>query len=327
MMRYLARAVVTSVLLLECSSKDSQFSDHDVAVALKSGSQIDATQLRAHVEKVVELRLDEAPLVSPYSMQGPITHVNSTTFVRDAFRTLGYTPTEEAFGGPTTPGTNVYVDVAGDLPDLVIVSGHHDAWFQSGADDNGTALAVLIETARALFGAHFRRTIRLVAFDREEEGLIGSTSYFQTHAAETVRILLNMDCVGYASHASGSQDAPPGFALRDVGDFIAVLANEPAHEDASRFVRLAGQMEQPIDALGLLAPGDSFNPGAGAFLRSDHAQAWASGIPALFITDTANFRNHNDHPREDTPDKLDYAFLTSVTQLVVGAAAAFAETE
>jgi Zn-dependent M28 family amino/carboxypeptidase len=324
-------ALVLAIAGLEfgaCStSNGGEFSPVAVAAAQSSTAKIDSNALRPNVEGIVRVRGEETPIVSRINIKKPLTHVNSGTFVADAFRALGYTPTLESFGSPEFAGTNVFVDIVGSTPELVLVTGHHDSWFQSGADDNASALAVLIEAARALRDAKMRRTIRLVAFDREEEGIMGSSAYALAHERDVVRIILNMDCVGYASREKGSQDAPTGFALRDTGDFLAVLANEPAFGDASRFVRLGEKIPRPIEVLGLLAPDDVGYPGVGDFRRSDQAPYWARGIPALFITDTADFRNHNYHTEEDTPEKLDYQFLASVTQLVVGAATAFATDE
>jgi hypothetical protein len=50
--------------------------------------------------------------------------------------------------------------------------------------------------------------------------------------------------------------------------------------------------------------------------RSDHAPFWAEGIPALMETDTAEFRNPNYHKPTDTPDTLDYRFMTEVARLL-----------
>ena len=48
--------------------------------------------------------------------------------------------------------------------------------------------------------------------------------------------------------------------------------------------------------------------------RSDHSPFWLAGIPAIMITDTANFRNPHYHRASDTPGTLDYGFLGNVTR-------------
>jgi Zn-dependent M28 family amino/carboxypeptidase len=51
--------------------------------------------------------------------------------------------------------------------------------------------------------------------------------------------------------------------------------------------------------------------------RSDHAPFWAAGVPAVMITDTANFRNPHYHRPSDTPDTLDYDFMGNVARTLV----------
>ena len=74
-------------------------------------------------------------------------------------------------------------------PDEWIVRGnHHDAWV-NGAEDPISGMAPLMEEARALGelvkqGWKPKRTIILCAWDGEEEGLLGSTEWAESHAAE-----------------------------------------------------------------------------------------------------------------------------------------------
>ncbi|MGB3298870.1 MAG: M28 family peptidase, partial [Phormidesmis sp.] len=54
----------------------------------------------------------------------------------------------------------------------------------------------------------------------------------------------------------------------------------------------------------------------------DHAPFWDKNIPAVFVSDTANFRNPNYHTPQDMPDTLDPAFFKGSAQHVVNAIAA-----
>ena len=70
----------------------------------------------------------------------------------------------------------------------VIFGNHHDAWV-NGADDPTSGQVALLETGRALGellkqGWKPKRTIILCAWDGEEEGLLGSTEWVETHADE-----------------------------------------------------------------------------------------------------------------------------------------------
>ena len=59
---------------------------------------------------------------------------------------------------------------------------------------------------------------------------------------------------------------------------------------------------------------------------SDHINYWNAGYPAMMITDTAFYRNHNYHTLQDTtPDTLDYERMATVVQGVY--AIVLAETQ
>jgi Zn-dependent M28 family amino/carboxypeptidase len=163
-----------------------------------------------------------------------------------------------------------------------------------------------------------------VAFDLEEYGVVGANRFIRANGTSAIVAVVNLDAVGYASHEPGSQKAPPGLSLRDKGDFIAVLANAQASSHLSRVARLSGRLPASIDMLGLLTPDDAHFPGLRDFLRSDHAPFWRRGIPALFFTDTASFRNSRYHTIKDTPETLDYDFLQRAAQLIVGTVHALA---
>ena len=288
---------------------------------------VDGAALEKHVVAIVKGRTQEnAPLAS-VALREQLTRESAATYLVDTFTSMGYVPSLENDTLSVGTNTSIVVEIPGTQPDVVLLTGHYDAWFQSGADDNASALAVILEAARVLKNTAPKRTIRFVAFDREEEGIVGSAQYQRAHARDPIALVLNMDCVGFASHEPGSQNAPPGLGLRDTGDFLAVIANERAKTELTRFVRLSTEVPRFIDTVGLVAPESARNPGTGAFLQSDHVPFWVAEIPALFLTDTALFRNSNYHTKKDLPETLDYDFLARAGQLIVGAVAAFAEHE
>jgi len=67
-----------------------------------------------------------------------------------------------------------------------------------GADDNASGTALVMELARALKAAKPRRSILLLHFGGEEEGLLGSSYWIQhpTHPLESVKFMFNFDMVG-----------------------------------------------------------------------------------------------------------------------------------
>jgi carboxypeptidase Q len=97
--------------------------------------------------------------------------------------------------------SNVVAAIPGSGDGEVIVCAHYD----SQADgpcvfDNGTGLASLFETARALRDSRPRRRIVLIAAAAEEIGLWGSTAYVHAHAVESDAVagMVNLDGVASA---------------------------------------------------------------------------------------------------------------------------------
>ena len=114
-------------------------------------------------------------------------------------------------------------DVIAKLPgssesgEWVIRGNHHDAWV-NGADDPISGQVAMLEEARALGdlvkqGWKPKRTIIYCAWDGEEPGLLGSTEWAETHAAELKQhavVYINSDnnSRGYLN-VSGSHSLEP----------------------------------------------------------------------------------------------------------------------
>lgn len=92
------------------------------------------------------------------------------------------------FYSDDTKGYNVVAEIPGSDPtlktQLVMLGGHMDSWpAGTGATDNGAGCMVMMEAVRLLDSLHLqpKRTIRIVLWGGEEEGLIGSYSYVKNH--------------------------------------------------------------------------------------------------------------------------------------------------
>jgi hypothetical protein len=98
-----------------------------------------------------------------------------------------------SFGAEPVDAYNTVADIRGtEKPDeMVMIGGHLDSWdLAPGATDDGTGTMAILEVARTLkaIGATPKRTIRFVMFSGEEEGLLGSRAYVQSHLADTTKI-------------------------------------------------------------------------------------------------------------------------------------------
>lgn len=264
---------------------------------------------------------------------------------RPHFRQPQPAPSEPAQASPDPPiFRSISVDLRGrDLPsEVLLLSAHLDAVPDApGADDDGTGVAALLEIATILRDRPMRRTVRLVFFNLEEVGLIGSTQYAldlpgpdAEHAdpqAVTEKIIgmASLEMLGYFSDAPDSQKSPIPpikgvFEPPTVGDFIALISTQ-GHKDFVKRLDEAMKGSAPGLKTGpvAFAPDPPFTPPH--FLRSDHAPFLARGIDAVMITDTANFRNPNYHAPTDTAGTIDADRFTLVVKALVGAAYTLAE--
>jgi Zn-dependent M28 family amino/carboxypeptidase len=222
----------------------------------------------------------------------------------------------------------------------VLVGAHYDSADDSpGADDNASGVAALLELARVLAAYRPRDGVVLAAFDMEELGLLGSRSLAADFAGErSVDGVVVYESVGYWSFEPGSQRLPAGVALlyprqvrtirrrRFAGDWTLIVfrgSSAGLARDLRRSVASVAESHElvlvrdPVDLPvlgGLLA---RVVPWLRHFARSDHVPFWEAGIPAIQVSDTANFRNPHYHTAGDTPDTLDYDRLAS---LVAGTA-------
>jgi Zn-dependent M28 family amino/carboxypeptidase len=103
---------------------------------------------------------------------------------------------------PRTEGRNIVVSI-GTGGEPIVLGAHYDAarlpdgTLSRGAVDNAASSVMLVRLAEALRAAPPTRRIRIVWFDMEELGLIGSGRYVQAHASDRIAAMLNFDVNGY----------------------------------------------------------------------------------------------------------------------------------
>jgi Zn-dependent M28 family amino/carboxypeptidase len=208
-------------------------------------------------------------------------------------------------------------------PPLILAAHFDTVQGSPGADDNASALAVMLQVSRRVRDMKLARPIRFIAFNLEEENLLGSSAYtaLLRKNREAIHGAIVLECVGYASHREGSQKIPPGvhIAVPTTGDFLAVIGNE-----RSQFLTdaVAKAMKSHLPIVPLVVPGNGEKlPDT---RRSDHTSFWEQGLPAVMLTDTANFRNPHYHRPTDTLDTLNIDFIASVAEGLTAAVIALA---
>jgi Zn-dependent M28 family amino/carboxypeptidase len=205
--------------------------------------------------------------------------------------------------------------------ELILVGAHYDSVPEcAGADDNASAVAALLSCAAACRAWSPELPVGFVAFNREEEHLLGSSDFVASYlprASFRVRCIHVLEMVGYAKGTPGSQQVPTGLPieLSDVGNFMGLLADAHSGKqmDLAAMQARTYVPELPVTGLEVERGFEKLFP---VLARSDHVPFWAAKIPGLMWTDTAEFRNPNYHRSTDTSGTLDYDFLRRVTQVL-----------
>lgn len=232
-------------------------------------------------------------------------------------------------------GANLIATRRGRKTDAIVVVAHHDTvWNSPGADDNAAGVAILMEVARLLAAETLRRTVVLAAPDFEEIGLIGSRELVRLlRGRHRVRAAIVFDPIGYMDSSSNSQRVPTGIGLlyprqvarlharQDAGDAVVAIHRRRSTPLVRVWAECAAAavgrervvvLRDPCD-LPIIGPLLRLIPLARDFSRSDHRRFWDARLPAIQVTNTANFRNPHYHRQSDTPATLDYETLADVT--------------
>jgi leucyl aminopeptidase len=153
-------------------------------------------------EYIVETRYSSpmfsgAPTAKAYDFA--LQQAQSWHYAPDRLEEHGY----DAGGGQTWK--NLVLTLPGESfpDDIVLITGHLDSinlgdlMHAPGANDNGTGNATLFEAARLLRQYRFRRTLKIVWFTGEEDGLLGSEAYVDDHPTDGFLGVVNLDMFGW----------------------------------------------------------------------------------------------------------------------------------
>ena len=128
--------------------------------------------------------------------------------LREALARRGLAYSVETFPGidsdedPRPEGRNVVVTLGSGMPEVIVgahVDAHHlaDGSLSHGMVDDGAGVVVLLHLADVLRDAELDRQVRLVFFDMEEIGLVGSRAFVAALDPTEVAAMINVDVVGY----------------------------------------------------------------------------------------------------------------------------------
>jgi hypothetical protein len=270
------------------------------------------------------------------------THLQETKdFLWFSFLDKGLETTEQefAYGNYTAHNIMGRQPGTGASGDTYILGGHFDSVDDApGADDNGSAVAGMMEAMRILSQYPTKKSIKYIGFDLEEAGLIGSKRYVQNGILSDENILgmIDFEMIGYYSEEPNSQEFPLGFNLL----FPAAYAEVAAQEFKGNFITNVGKQGGSATLMqAYKSASTSFVPALRVvnveapatppndLSRSDHAPFWGANIPAIMLTDGAEFRNPYYHTPNDTLGTLDFTFMSKVVMGAVATLAQLAEVQ
>lgn len=225
-------------------------------------------------------------------------------FIIDAFKKYGLTVTTQTFdteifdwekadkGEDNAFNTYSAMNIVGTLSpnttvktkDILIIGAHYDGIKDiQAANDNASGVAVMLELARLLHNVPSDTEIRFIAFDVEEDGLIGSRHYVEQLGADSERVIgmLNFDML-----AAKKEKTVKIYSADGQESFLSdLLKNNEGYKDIQ--VR-------------------EYNSGG----TSDHASFHPKAIPNLFFSHPAvhgEYHNENDTIEHISSDMLAYA--------------------
>lgn len=244
-----------------------------------------AMSYEANVPKIPAAALSnpDADLLERLTKEGKPIRVRFTLTCRDL---------------PDAESANVIGEVPGkERPEeIVLLAAHLDSWdLGTGAIDDGAGCGIVLEAARLIgqLPNHPRRTIRVVLFANEENGLAGGRAYAKEHEAELPRHVAALE-------ADSGTGRPLGLSWN-------------AGPSAESVLKQIAALLEPVGAGELRG---------GGFGGADISSLRIAGVPLFSVRQDSSRYFDYHHTANDTFDKIEPALLDRN----VAAVAAFAYT-
>jgi len=210
----------------------------------------------------------------------------------------GLTVVQESFDYMSTTCHNVIATQLGTLypTQYYVIGAHYDSAGTPGADDNASGVAGVLEIARVLSAYQTDYTIKYIAFDTEEYGLIGSEAYVAAHPSDDILGMISMDMIAH----------DPGGGVADIWGKTASNAIKLDLSDA--VLAYSGGLTAVLQTE--------------TYSRSDHGPFQDAGYQACLLIepdiDTENPCYHQACDSVDTPDYISYPYAVKMTRSAAG---------
>jgi len=211
-------------------------------------------------------------------------------WLNQEYQKIGFNTYLHVYGS----GSNFIAEKTGKTKKIIVVSSHLDSVGNAGADDDGSGIIAALLISKALSQVANNFTLRVIAFDQEEEGFLGSEAYLEKISTKDIVGDIQLEMIAYNSKKNGH--------------FNLVDCKRPD----SMF--LGSSLIAQIQGLHLpLTVKKSCSD------ESDHGSFWRKNIPAIAITENF-FGGDGDscyHSSCDVVDnRLNFQYASSISSAV-----------
>ena len=234
---------------------------------------------------------------------------------------------------------------------MIIISGHLDSRvsdvlnatdFAPGANDDGSGVAAVIESARILSKSKFPASILFVAVSGEEQGLLGAKMLADKAKEDNwiIEAVLNNDMIGNNSFDAPKNDGVPklrvfseGLPAFEIDKSAAKIRNFGLENDGNarqlaRYVKEIGEKYVKNIDIKLIYRNDRFLRGG------DHTPFVNHGFTAVRLTDYyenydhqhQDIRTENNKKYGDLIEFMDFGYLKTNTAVNVAVLANLAKS-
>lgn len=235
-----------------------------------------------------------------------------------------------------TQGTNIIWEKQGvDKPnEIILLAAHYDSIAldkkdksiiedknHPGANDNGSAVAILLNVIKIFSKLELKKTVRVVFFDMQEFASLGARAYIEKYLNEfkgggekKITHVLNLEMLGFDSKSTDIEKKTGNFKM-----YITKAKNQTYQKEKE----LAEAFQKKGKAL---SPQIKFKIEANGLEIGDSASFWDKGIAVLSFSHNweSDFDAKGQHTINDFPERINFRTLERSAQFIVGGALALA---
>jgi Zn-dependent M28 family amino/carboxypeptidase len=244
-------------------------------------------------------------------------NIKAAQYIKSHLDSLKIPYKEQEFSVQNRKTKNIIAYISPKIPksdNIIVIGAHFDhlgsrgSTYYPGADDNASGVAGVMAVATALskYKDKLNHTVLLQFYSAEELGLIGSKYYVNNPLFPISRpdinkhsAMINLDMIGYLRKSYMDNENVTSY--RNCKEWIVFK-----YGNGIDLKKIVDDLSSKYDFAKNIS---GYRPGG-----SDHAPFYNKGVPVVFLHTGSHAHYHKP---SDTPDKLNYEGLTSVTKLAL----------